>query len=305
MSSFTPFVTQKITEITRRDIVDRLLLDTSWPFYGHMDLIQFLQRIWNLDQMPSEDYRFTNASRDIWQHMVNNSDWSDSELLYSRLNIAHIPDERFACFLETCVHPLACSEPDRIAALVALFNGALKNDGFTMQSDGQISGRPLYKVVTLTGAGGIGHEYEVVLSFAGEDRAYVEQVANILRVNHVSVFYDGYEEATLWGKNLTEHLHSVYSGPSRYCVMFISRHYAEKVWPNHERRSAFEKAIQTKTEYILPARFDDTVIPGLYTSTVYVDLKTKTPHQLAMLILQKLGRVANYASLPNNEGTLF
>jgi hypothetical protein len=77
--------------------------------------------------------------------------------------------------------------------------------------------------------------------------------------------------------------------------MFISRYYAEKVWPNHERRSAFERAIQTKTEYILPARFDDTVIPGLYTSTGYADLNTKTPHQLAMLILQKLGRIASHA----------
>lgn len=228
MSSFTPFATQKITEITRRDIVDALLLDTSWPFNGRMDLISFLQRIWKLDQMPSEDRRYNNATSDIWQHMVNNSDWDDSELLYRRLNIEHVPDEMFACFLETCVHPLVCPELDRIASLVALFNSALKNDGFTMRYGNQISGRPIYKVVTLTGAGGIGHEYEIVLSFAGEDRAYVEQVANTLKVNHVSVFYDGYEEATLWGKNLTEHLHSVYSGPSRYCVMFISRHYAEK-----------------------------------------------------------------------------
>jgi hypothetical protein len=295
MSAFTPFVTQKITEITRRNIVDTLLLDSGWPFYGRMDLISFLTRIWKLDQMPSEDRRFANASGDIWQHMVNNSDWNDSELLYRRLNIAHVPDEMFACFLETCVHPLVCPEPDRIASLVALFNGALKNDGFTMQPGNQISGHPIYKLVTMTGAGGIGHEYEIVLSFAGEDRAYVEQVASVLRINHVSVFYDGYEEATLWGKNLTEHLHSVYSGPSRYCVMFISRHYADKVWPSHERRSAFEKAIRTRVEYILPARFDDTVIPGLYTSTVYVDLNTKTPHQLAMLILQKLGRIASHA----------
>src|SRR5436190_17794730 len=58
---------------------------------------------------------------------------------------------------------------------------------------------------------------------------------------NVSLFYDNYEEASLWGKNLTEHLHKVYSGSARYCVMFISKHYAEKVWPTHERRSAFEK----------------------------------------------------------------
>jgi hypothetical protein len=71
--------------------------------------------------------------------------------------------------------------------------------------------------------------------------------------------------------------------------MFISAAYAEKVWPTHERRSAFEKAIKSKEEYILPARFDDTDIPGLHQHIGYVDLRQKTPKELAKLILQKLG----------------
>lgn len=64
---------------------------------------------------------------------------------------------------------------------------------------------------------------ELVLPFAGEDRAYVDSVAEILRENDVSLFYDSYEEATLCGKDLVEHLHNVYGGSARYCVMFISR----------------------------------------------------------------------------------
>lgn len=294
---------QKITEIARRDIVDALLLDRE-PFYGRLDLISFLNRIWPLGSMPSEDHRFKDAAGDIWQHMVNNSDWSDSELLYRRLDIANMADERFARFLETCVHPLACPDPKRIDSLVTLFNDALKHDGFVMRPAGQISGRQIYKVQTTTGAGGVGHEYEVVLSFAGEDREYIEQVAEVLRANGVSLFYDAYEEATLWGKNLTEHLHTVYSGSARFCVMFISNHYAEKVWPSHERRSAFEKAIQTKEEYILPARFDDTEIPGLYKTIGYVDLRRKTPHELAVLILKKLGRPQLEQSSKDNDGEL-
>ena len=47
--------------------------------------------------------------------------------------------------------------------------------------------------------------YDVVFSFAGEDRAYVEEVAAILRSNGVSVFYDLDEEADLWGKDLADH----------------------------------------------------------------------------------------------------
>lgn len=139
------------------------------------------------------------------------------------------------------------------------------------------------------------------ISFAGEDRACVEKVAQILKANEVSLFYDTYEEASLWGKDLVEHLHKVYSGSSRFCVMLISKHYAEKVWPTHERRSAVEKAIEAKEEYILPARFDDTEIAGLRKTIGYVDLRHKSPEQLAALILEKLGRPQFERELPEDK----
>lgn len=198
---------KRISEITRRDIVDALLLEEKIQFLGKLDLISFLKRIWPLQQMSSEDDRFKTAEGDIWQHMVNNSDWSYSELLYRRLGIIDISDERFARFLETCLHPLVTREPERINQLVSLFNEALKSDGFAMRAIGKLSGRSIYRMTTaMTGNEALGQTYEVVLSFAGEDRDYVEQVADILKTNQVSLFYDDYEEASLWGKNLVEHL---------------------------------------------------------------------------------------------------
>jgi hypothetical protein len=283
-----PRTLQRITEITRREIVDRLLLESE-PFYGRLGLIPFLQRVWPLSQMPSRDSRFKNAEGDIWQHMVNNDDWTTPELLYGRLDLTTVPDEQFGRFLETCLHPLTCPDRSRVESLAERFNSELRNDGFEMRKTNEISGRPVYKLTSM-GANGIGIAYEIVLSFAGEDREYVEKVAAILRSNDVSLFYDDYEEVTLWGKNLTEHLHKVYSSSARFCVMFISAHYAAKMWPTHERRSAFEKAIASKEEYILPARFDDTEIPGLQKHIVYVDLRKKTPNELARMILEKLGR---------------
>jgi hypothetical protein len=284
-----PMPKRKITELTRTDIVDALLLDKEQPFHGKLDMIPFLKRVWPLESMPSEDSRFENAEGDIWQHTVNNFDYDEPELLYKRLRITEVPDKQFVRFLETCLAPVVARDPKRIEELAAMFNGYLKNDGFVAQPSGQVSGRTIYKVVSLNGAG-IGEAYEVVLSFAGENRDYVEHVADLLKLNDVSVFYDNFEEVTLWGKNLTEHLHKVYSSSARYCVMFISKYYAEKVWPTHERRSAFEKAIESKEEYILPARFDDTEIPGLHKHIVYIDLQKKTPEDLAKLIMQKLGR---------------
>jgi hypothetical protein len=280
----------KITEITRQAVIDRLFLDASEPFYGKSDLISFLRRIWPLSQMPSEDSRFKDAEGDIWQHSINNDDWTDSELLWKRLKIGEIPDEQFARFLEARVHPLICPDRERLEHLVLSFNEELKNDRFVMQKVSEISGRPIYKVVPMDRIDGMGNAYEVVLSFAGEDRPYVDLVAEILRDNDIELFYDNYEEVSLWGKNLIEHLHKVYSSSARYCVMFISQFYAEKVWPTHERRSAFEKAIGSKEEYILPARFDDTEIPGLHKHISYIDLRKKTPKQFAEMIIQKLGR---------------
>lgn len=67
------------------------------------------------------------------------------------------------------------------------------------------------------------HDYDVALSFAGEDRAYVDDVAKILHALGVRVFYE-YETTDLWGKDLFTHLDEVYRKRSKYCVMFISAH---------------------------------------------------------------------------------
>ena len=133
--------------------------------------------------------------------------------------------------------------------------------------------------------------YDIALSFAGEDREYVEAVAGALRAKGIRVFYDGYEEASLWGKDLYTHLSQVYENDARFTVMFISHHYAEKLWTNHERRSAQARAFAEHREYILPARFDATEVPGILRTTAYVDLRRKSPAALAELIAEKLRSV--------------
>jgi hypothetical protein len=132
--------------------------------------------------------------------------------------------------------------------------------------------------------------YDVALSFAGEDREYVEKIATELRDAGVSVFYDTFQRAELWGKNLVDHLAEIYQKRSRYVVMFISKPYVEKAWTKHERQHAQARALLAKEEYILPARFDDTEVPGMTTTVGHVDLRSTTPAELVGLILTKLGR---------------
>ncbi|MFB7227589.1 toll/interleukin-1 receptor domain-containing protein [Streptomyces fimicarius] len=135
----------------------------------------------------------------------------------------------------------------------------------------------------------IAREYEVCLSFAGEQRNYVEQVAAELKRAGVRVFYDDYEKAALWGKDLYEHLDYVYRKSAEYCVLFASQDYAKKVWTNHERKSAQARALSEHGEYVLPVRFDNTEIPGVRATVGHLEASSVDPESLARMIVQKLG----------------
>jgi len=77
-------------------------------------------------------------------------------------------------------------------------------------------------------------KYHVALSFAGEDRNYVEKVANDLRDHGVDVFYDKFKETKLWGKDLYTYLRDIYQNKALYTVIFVSEAYRDKLWTNHE-----------------------------------------------------------------------
>ena len=72
-------------------------------------------------------------------------------------------------------------------------------------------------------------DYQVALSFAGEQRNYVEEVARHLQARSISVFYDEFESLQLWGKDAVEAFHEVYSTRAEYVVMFISSDYVLQV----------------------------------------------------------------------------
>ncbi len=131
-------------------------------------------------------------------------------------------------------------------------------------------------------------KYDVTLSFAGEDRHYAEKLRNLLESGGYSVFYDDDEMAQLWGKNLYDHLASIYKDQARYCVMFLSEHYARKLWTKHERQSAQARALEENKEYILPIRLDDTEIPGILGTLGYLDLRSMSIEEIYQILAEKL-----------------
>lgn len=142
-------------------------------------------------------------------------------------------------------------------------------------------------------------EFDIALSFAGEDRDYVDQVAHILRSKGISVFYDKFEEANLWGKNLYDYLSDIYRNKALYTIMFVSDHYNKKLWTNHEREAMQSQAFQEYQEYILPARFDETEIPGLLPTIGYISLNGKSISDFCEVIFKKL--VLSGRTIPSEQ----
>lgn len=139
--------------------------------------------------------------------------------------------------------------------------------------------------------------FDVALSFAGEDRSYAQDLANALDRRGVKVFYDKYEQATLWGKNLYTHLSDLYQNRARYCVMLISKHYAAKLWPNLEREAAQARAFHEHAEYILPVRLDNTEIRAVLPTIGYIRWPPENAETIADKIMVKLGKWPDAALL--------
>jgi len=135
-----------------------------------------------------------------------------------------------------------------------------------------------------------GLSYDVAFSFAGEKRDYIKQVAKHLRGEGIQVFYDEYEEVEMWGNNMIDYLHDVLKNKSKHCVMFISKEYTEKVWPDFERQIIEARGLVEKG-YLLPARFDDTPVKGLPDTVKWIDISSRTPEEFAKLIVQKVSVV--------------
>ena len=130
--------------------------------------------------------------------------------------------------------------------------------------------------------------FDVALSFAGENREVAEELARLLEGQGIRVFYDGYFKAEMWGKDLYEYLADVYEKRADYCLILVSKEYASKKWTAHERKNAQARAITQGSEYILPVRLDDTLLPGLPDTIAYIDLRELGTTEVAEILTEKI-----------------
>ncbi len=133
------------------------------------------------------------------------------------------------------------------------------------------------------------YEYEVAFSFAGEQRAYVKEVHDYLTAKGVKVFYDQDKavDTETWGQNLVDYFNDIFRHKAKFCIVFISQEYANKVWTNYERQVIQARGLIDQG-YILPARFDDTKLAGEIDTTKYVNLAHLSPEDFGNVILRKI-----------------
>lgn len=163
---------KRITEVTRRDLFDiiqegfdkeietleyephydRMMpsfekIHVYMPYSGRFSEVDFLDRLYHLNEMPSTDSRYKNARGDIICHTVSFDDWPAYWFLDDdRFELKDgFDDEPLLKFLCEMLHPSVREEDSPWREYLDKFNDLLRQDGYEIYSSYRISGRDVYK----------------------------------------------------------------------------------------------------------------------------------------------------------------
>ena len=144
-----------VSRATRQNIIDALKIDQV-PWSGRLEEVEFLECLYDLESLPSDDSRFKDAAGDIWQHRVMNADdWSD-DWVYGdgRFNLLQGPTDTFLRLLCEMVHPVVRPDRNEALRLVQQFNDQLRLEGWHLVEEEKIAGRPCFVARPLRVGGG-------------------------------------------------------------------------------------------------------------------------------------------------------
>ena len=135
-------------------------------------------------------------------------------------------------------------------------------------------------------------EYDIALSFAGEQRPLAAELADLLKAAGLSVFYDLRCKSHLWGKDERE-IERIYGPASRFVAPFISKDYTAKHWPRFEFDTALREERKRQQESILPIRVDQSRLVGLHDARFYLSLEENNLADIAACIVKKCREAAS------------
>jgi hypothetical protein len=132
--------------------------------------------------------------------------------------------------------------------------------------------------------------FRIALSFAGEKRAYVEQVAAILawQFGEDKILYDKFHQGEFARADLAFHLSYIYERETDLVVAVLCPDYEKKEWCGLEWDDIFGLLKKRNASEVMLTRFGRVEGKGLHGPAGYTDLDGLTPGQAASLIIERL-----------------
>ncbi|HEV7571755.1 MAG TPA: hypothetical protein VGQ21_09675 [Thermoanaerobaculia bacterium] len=135
--------------------------------------------------------------------------------------------------------------------------------------------------------------FAIALSFPGERRDYVEQVANALlpafggEKGKAHIFYDAWHESLIIGYASNRKLQTIYATESDLIVPFYCQDYLNKKWCGVEVRAIEQLLMDQHYERVLPFRFDRVEIPSSFRTDIFPVVSERPAEDVARLILDR------------------
>ena len=145
----------KITGVTRRDIFDLFkngITEDNWlipeaivyPYYGRLDIVEFLKRLYNLADWESKDSRVDNAEKEIIMH-THNGDYPDDWIFEDeRFQLLDGEDNILLNFICEVFHPEVRVENGVWERYLERINALLREDGYEIVATSKLSGRDVF-----------------------------------------------------------------------------------------------------------------------------------------------------------------
>lgn len=139
-----------ISSITKRKIL-KLLRERWEHVFGELNEREFISMIYDVDRIPSSNWRFKSFYGDYHQHRINNYDWEDNRRLFDeRTWIMFVEDDTLFRLLEIIVHPQCRLDKDEILYYKRIINETIFSDGYMLSVDKQESWYNIYKIIEIS-----------------------------------------------------------------------------------------------------------------------------------------------------------
>lgn len=136
------------------------------------------------------------------------------------------------------------------------------------------------------------YEFDIAISFAGENRVLAKYLADQFSALDIQVFYDANFEANYLGKTWSKEFTRIFGQASKYVICLLDKHHAEKIWPSFEREVFTPRVMKGE---VIPIYLDETPIHGIPTDVVgirFMDMsdgwQDRADKEIVLKVIDKL-----------------